>query len=51
MKKGQKAAQGFQSDGGEHKPPTVGYDNVEHFNRLFKKIYGLTPVQFRRESR
>ncbi|MDE6975947.1 MAG: helix-turn-helix domain-containing protein, partial [Lachnospiraceae bacterium] len=29
----------------------VGYDNVEHFNRLFKKIYGLTPVQFRRESR
>lgn len=30
---------------------TVGYDNVEHFNRLFKKTYGMTPVQFRRESR
>ena len=23
----------------------VGYENVEHFNRLFKKNYGLTPVQ------
>ena len=30
---------------------TVGYENVEHFNRLFKKSYGMTPVQFRRESR
>lgn len=29
----------------------VGYENVEHFNRLFKKSYGMTPVQFRRESR
>ena len=29
----------------------VGYENVEHFNRLFKKSYGITPVQFRRESR
>ncbi len=26
----------------------VGYENVEHFNRLFKKSYGVTPVQFRR---
>ncbi len=26
---------------------TVGYQNVEHFNRLFKKKYGMTPVQFR----
>ena len=25
----------------------VGYQNVEHFNRLFKKKYGITPVQFR----
>ncbi len=25
----------------------VGYENVEHFNRLFKKEYGMTPVQFR----
>ncbi|WP_448901803.1 2-isopropylmalate synthase [Eubacterium sp.] len=25
----------------------VGYQNVEHFNRLFKKKYGMTPVQFR----
>lgn len=30
---------------------SVGYENVEHFNRLFKKSYGMTPVQFRRESR
>ncbi len=26
----------------------VGYETVEHFNRLFKKNYGMTPVQFRR---
>ena len=25
----------------------VGYESVEHFNRLFKKSYGMTPVQFR----
>lgn len=25
----------------------VGYPNVEHFTRLFKKIYGMTPIQFR----
>ena len=25
----------------------VGYQNVEHFNRLFKKAYGVTPVQYR----
>jgi 2-isopropylmalate synthase len=27
----------------------VGYENVEHFNRLFKKAYDMTPVQFRRK--
>ena len=25
----------------------VGYENVEHFNRLFKKTYGCTPMQYR----
>ncbi len=25
----------------------VGYQNVEHFNRLFKKAYNMTPIQFR----
>ncbi|WP_343208174.1 2-isopropylmalate synthase [Anaerolentibacter hominis] len=25
----------------------VGYQNVEHFNRIFKKMYGKTPVQYR----
>ena len=25
----------------------VGYQNVEHFIRLFKKAYGTTPVEFR----
>ena len=28
----------------------VGYQNVEHFTRLFKKKYGKTPVQFRNEN-
>mgnify|MGYP003292533585 CR=1 FL=1 len=26
---------------------SVGYQNVEHFNRLFKKAYGMTPIQYR----
>ncbi|HJA93195.1 MAG TPA: 2-isopropylmalate synthase [Candidatus Eisenbergiella merdipullorum] len=26
---------------------SVGYESVEHFNRLFKKAYGMTPVQYR----
>ncbi len=26
---------------------TVGYENVEHFNRTFKKKYDLTPIQYR----
>ena len=26
---------------------SVGYQNVEHFNRLFKKKYEMTPVQYR----
>lgn len=25
----------------------IGYHNVEHFNRLFKKTFKMTPVQFR----
>lgn len=25
----------------------VGYENVEHFNRTFKKKHGMTPVQYR----
>ena len=30
---------------------SVGYENVEHFNRLFKKTYGMTPLQFRCENK
>ncbi len=28
----------------------VGYENVEHFNRLFRKCYGMTPVQYRKQQ-
>lgn len=30
---------------------SVGYPNVEHFNRTFKKLYEITPVQFRNNHR
>ncbi|MFI3172076.1 MAG: 2-isopropylmalate synthase [Eubacteriales bacterium] len=29
---------------------SIGYQNVEHFNRLFKKTYHMTPVQFRNKN-
>ncbi len=29
----------------------VGYENVEHFIRLFKKTYGITPIQYRKEMK
>ncbi|MCP1101138.1 2-isopropylmalate synthase [Aequitasia blattaphilus] len=28
---------------------TVGYQNVEHFNRLFKREYDMTPLQYRNQ--
>ena len=33
----------------ENVAEAVGYQNVEHFNRLFKKQYGVTPIQFRNQ--
>ncbi len=27
-----------------------GFDNLSNFNRLFKKKFGMTPGQFRRQS-
>lgn len=29
----------------------VGYPSVEHFSRTFKKLYGMSPIQYRNESR
>ena len=29
---------------------SVGYQNVEHFNRLFKKAYDMTPMLFRNQK-
>ncbi len=29
----------------------VGYETVEHFNRLFKRNYGMTPVQYRKQKK
>lgn len=29
---------------------SVGYQNVEHFNRMFKKAYQTTPMQFRNQK-
>lgn len=29
---------------------SVGYQNVEHFTRLFKKAYGVTPLQYRKQK-
>ena len=28
---------------------SIGYPNVEHFIRLFKKLYGMTPMQYRHD--
>jgi len=29
---------------------SVGYSDVKYFNRVFKNVMGMTPLQFRRES-
>lgn len=29
---------------------TIGYQNVEHFNRIFKKTYNMTPIQYRNHN-
>ena len=30
---------------------SAGYPSVEHFNRRFKKMHGLTPVQYRNKHK
>ena len=30
---------------------SVGYQNVEHFTRLFKKRYGMSPVQYKNQKK
>lgn len=30
---------------------SIGYQNVEHFNRTFKKLYHMTPVEFRNKGK
>ncbi len=30
---------------------TIGYQNVEHFNRTFRKLYDMTPVEFRNKGK
>lgn len=35
----------------EYIAESVGYQNIEHFNRLFRKQYGKTPMQFRNENK
>ncbi len=35
----------------EHISAAVGYQNVEHFNRSFKKMFDMTPIQYRNSSR
>ncbi|MBO5072923.1 MAG: 2-isopropylmalate synthase, partial [Eubacterium sp.] len=30
---------------------TIGYQNVEHFNRTFRKLYDMTPVEFRNNGK
>jgi 2-isopropylmalate synthase len=30
---------------------TVGYQNVEHFNRMFKKNFHMTPLEYRNKSK
>lgn len=34
----------------KHIAEISGYEKVEHFNRLFKKTYGITPIQYREED-
>ena len=35
----------------ENVAESVGYQNVEHFNRLFKKMYNMTPIQYRNRKK
>lgn len=29
----------------------VGYESPEHFSRMFKRVLGLTPAEFRKQAR
>lgn len=30
--------------------PAVGYDSVDHFSRTFRRVYGMSPQQYKQAN-